>query len=51
MASDLGLHCLPTSHKKDARLVWVKQYFDTQANFNLNETLKDTRTRLIESNK
>ena len=24
MASDLGLHCLPMSHKKDARHIWVK---------------------------
>ena len=24
MAPDLGLHCLPMSHKKDARLIWVK---------------------------
>ena len=23
MASDLGLHCLPMSHKKDARLICV----------------------------
>ena len=22
--SDLGLYCLPMSHKKDARLIWVK---------------------------
>ena len=22
-ASDLGLHCLPMYHKKDARLMWV----------------------------
>ena len=22
-AFDLGLHCLPMSHKKDARLIWV----------------------------
>ena len=22
--SDLGLHCLHISHKKDARLIWVK---------------------------
>ena len=22
--SGLGLHCLPMSHKKDARLIWVK---------------------------
>ena len=24
LVSDLGLHCLPMSHKKDARLIWVK---------------------------
>ena len=24
VASHLGLHCLPMSHKKDARLKWVK---------------------------
>ena len=23
-ASDLGMHCLPMLHKKDARLIWVK---------------------------
>ena len=23
-ASDLVLHCLPMSHKKEARLIWVK---------------------------
>ena len=23
VASDLGLHCLPMSHKKDARFIWV----------------------------
>ena len=30
-ASDLVLHCLPMFHKKDARLIWVKQgaKFDT----------------------
>ena len=22
-ASDLGRHCLPKSHKKEARLIWV----------------------------
>ena len=22
-ASDLGLHCLPMSHRKEARLIWV----------------------------
>ena len=24
VASNLGLHCLPMSHKKEARLIWVK---------------------------
>ena len=24
VASHLGLHCLPMSHKKDARHIWVK---------------------------
>ena len=24
VVSDLGLNCLPMSHKKDARLIWVK---------------------------
>ena len=23
-ASDLGMHCLPMSHKKEAMLIWVK---------------------------
>ena len=30
-ASDLDLHCLPMSHKKDARLIWVNmslRYFE-----------------------
>ena len=26
-APDLGLHCLPMSHKKDAGLIWVKQHW------------------------
>ena len=25
-ASDLGLHCLPVSHKKAARLIWIKNH-------------------------
>ena len=29
-ASDLGLHCLPMSHKKDARLICVKAAALTQ---------------------
>ena len=29
MACDLGLHCLPLSHKKDPRLMWIyiKYYY------------------------
>ena len=23
VASDLGLHCLPMSHQKEARLIWL----------------------------
>ena len=26
-ASDLGLHCLPMSHKKDPMLIWVNEGF------------------------
>ena len=26
VASGLGLHCLPMSHKKDARIKWVKPF-------------------------
>ena len=25
-SSDLGLHCLPMSHKKDTKLIWVDKY-------------------------
>ena len=25
--SDLGLYCLPMSHKKDARLIWVNHLY------------------------
>ena len=25
--SDLGLHCLSMSHKKDARFIWVNRFF------------------------
>ena len=28
--SDMGLHCLPLSHKKDARLIWVKDLCSKQ---------------------
>ena len=27
MASDLGLHCIPLSHKMDDRLIWVKEVY------------------------
>ena len=27
LRSDHGLHCLPLSHKKDARLIWFKACF------------------------
>ena len=27
VASDLGLHCLPMSHKNDARLIWVNTLY------------------------
>ena len=30
LASDLGLHCLHMSHKKDARLIWVKELVNTR---------------------
>ena len=30
VASDPGLHCLPISHKKDARLIWVKTLFTNE---------------------
>ena len=26
VASDFGLYCLPMSHKKDAGLIWVKEF-------------------------
>ena len=29
-ASDLNLHCLPMSHKKDTRLIWVKTHRDVE---------------------
>ena len=27
VASNMSLHCLPVSHKKDARHIWVKMQF------------------------
>ena len=38
VASDLSLHCLPVSHKKDTRFIWVKLYFVTGFSiYGLNE--------------
>ena len=30
-ASDLVLHCLPLSHKKDARLIWVNDIYTSSS--------------------
>ena len=30
-ASDFGLHCLPMSHKKDARIIWVNPCVDPES--------------------
>ena len=34
-ASHLGLFCLPMSHKKDARLIWVKYFNQNRACYNV----------------
>ena len=39
VAFDLGLHCLPMSHKKNSRLIWVKRQlnlFVLKVRFQLN---------------
>ena len=33
--SDLALHCLPLSHKKDARLIWVDVTFYDEYNISI----------------
>ena len=38
VASDLGLHCLHMSHKKDTRLIWV--------NFQYSANIADSRCNL-----
>ena len=38
VASDLGLHCLPMFHEKDARLIWVKG--DPALLFKKNPTIR-----------
>ena len=35
-ASYLGLFCLPMSHKKDARLIWVNAFTKYLPNFSYN---------------
>ena len=37
-ASDLVLHCLPMSHRKDARLIWVKTNIVSHP-YRLDETI------------
>ena len=32
-ASDLGLPCLPMSHKKDARLIWVNIFYEARLRY------------------
>ena len=39
VASDLGLHCLPISHKKDARLMWVN--FSQKSNYYSHHKCKE----------
>ena len=46
-ASDLGLHCLPMSHKKDARLIWVKVNTVSSEYHNLHSDLITQMPRLI----
>ena len=41
VASDLGLYNLPTSHKKDARLIWVNH------NMAMCNTYKSVNTSCI----
>ena len=38
-ASDLTLYCLPMSHKKDARLIWVKHALGAQKNRLIGPTI------------
>ena len=43
-ASDLGLHCLPMSHKKDVRLIWFKQQVLMYLQYMVNVCTFSTRT-------
>ena len=40
VASDLGLHYLPMSHKKDARLIWVNRKMTILRSFSYNSFVK-----------
>ena len=44
MAFDLGMHCLPMSHKKDARFIWVNRIHHF-VNFS-GKSIDSMRTRL-----
>ena len=43
VASDLGLHCLPMSHKKDARHIWVKNAIILLS----HKTSRNSKSRLL----
>ena len=45
VASHLGIFCLPMSHKKDARLIWVKRYIITHL-----ADIANTKNRVISNN-
>ena len=38
-ASHLGLFCLPMSHKKEARLIWIKQIYTKVAELFVKDTI------------
>ena len=38
VVSDLGLHCLPMSHKKDARIIWVNLHATLRFTYLLQHT-------------
>ena len=52
VSSDLGLHCLRMSHKKDTRSIWVKmQWLDINLDFSYFSTktyVEGTQNRLNE---
>ena len=45
--SDLGLHCLPVSHKKEAMFKWVKIYWKYM--FMVNGASKEDMVSFIEN--